>query len=656
MRYCETGINLVIDLSKNNIEKIETDIKDTELYLGGIGLNAKLLWEMVDENVDPLSEENVIIFGTGLLTGTLATGANRTIITSISPQTKLVAFSMMGGFWGPFLKFAGYDRLIIKGKADKLVYLYINNDTVEIRDASHLKGKGCYDTIKILKEEIKEKDLEILVIGPAGENKVYFASIESTKSSASRLGLGAVMGSKNLKAIVVKGTKDLYIKDGVKFHEENMKVLKFIENRLKNPLKGVMAIHAYLGAPWELKIDDEEWHTTNFSWGNARVRRKDFWNEKIAKKWAEDMRKARKRFVSCFNCPIACSALVKVDNYPESIMKCFSKLTYVFAAMVDDLDFGFKIASVAQNYGFDGYSTPQVIAFSLELLDAGILTKEDVKGLPDDKEGQFLWFLDKIAHREGIGDVLADGVYWAARKIGKGAEEFDHNTIKKHEQVPIKLGKLNPIYYLLWSTGEKINITQIEGQIPQSPLPKELAEEFVKDWIQIPTGKEERFKNFILEWEKNAKKAPFWPDIDLICELVEWQEIMHYIDDTLGICTGLSSFAYKPPYHIHNLPLFITYGTGIEYTEDMLWETAQRNRNLIRALNIIRGLRREDEAPPKDHWRKRYPEYEKELLDKNYEYRGWDKNGIPTKETLLKLKLDFVCEKLYKNKNKVKRQ
>jgi len=642
MKYCTTRCSLEIDLTTGNIEKKEIEDKEIKLFLGGIGFNAKLIYDRVPPEIHTFDEENILIFTAGFLTGTLAIGANRTIISSISPQTNYMAFSMMGGFFAPELKYAGYDRVVIKGKAPHPVYIWIKNDKVEIRDAQHLKGLSTYNTMRKIREELKEKDAQIAAIGLAGENRVYFSSIETDKSSASRLGLGAVMGSKNLKAIAVRGTNDIFIYKPVEFFKETEKVRKFIEHRLNNPIKGVMPIHAYVGAPWEMRIHDEKWHTTNFSWGNARYRRRDFWNEKIEKEWTETLEKARKKLISCYNCPISCTGIVEIPGYPPYTMKCFSKLTYVFAAMVDNLDFGLRIASIAQSYGVDGYSTPQVIAFALELYENGILTDEDLKGMPEDREGQFFWLLDRIVRREGIGDILADGVYWAARKIGKGAEKFDHNTIKKHEQIPIKLGKLNPIYYLMWATGEKANITQIEGQIPQSPLPKEYREEFVKDWIQIPTGKEERFKRFILEWGDEGKVLPFWPEIDLICELVEWQETMHYIDDTLGLCTGLSAFAYKPPYHIHNLPLFINYASGLEIGEDDLWEIAQRNRTLVRINNIRRGLRSKEEEPPEDHWKKRFPEFEKKLKEEYYKFRGWDENGIPTKETLKKLKLDFV--------------
>jgi benzoyl-CoA reductase subunit BamB len=193
MRYAETGFNLEVDLTRGNIEKVASDPKDTELYLGGLGTNAKILWDRVPPEVDAFSSENLLIFGAGLLCGTPATGCNRTILTTISPQTKLMAFSMMGGFWAPELKYAGYDKVVLSGKSEKLVYLYINNDEVEIRDASHLHGKGAIETAEIIKKELNQPKAQVAAIGLAGENRVYYASVEQGRSSASRGGIGAVM-------------------------------------------------------------------------------------------------------------------------------------------------------------------------------------------------------------------------------------------------------------------------------------------------------------------------------------------------------------------------------------------------------------------------------------------------------------------------------
>jgi aldehyde:ferredoxin oxidoreductase len=301
------------------------------------------------------------------------------------------------------------------------------------------------------------------------------------------------------------------------------------------------------------------------------------------------------------------------------------------------------IAQRATEYGVDGYSTPQVMAFALELLEDGILTYKDFPDMPEDNEGRFFYLLDKIVNREGIGDILANGTHWAAKEIGNGAEAYAHNNIKKHEQLPLKLSMLNPIYFLMYCTGEKINITQIEGQFPQAPFPKrEHREKFVKDWFQVP---DDKFKQYFLDWEPRGDNSnPYYPTPEMTCEIVDWQERMHYIDDALGMCAGLSSFHLKPPYHIHNIPKFLSAGAGFDMDEDKLSQAAKRYRTLVRAINIRRGLRRKDEKPPADHWKKRFPELEKELLDTYYTYKGWNEEGIPTEASLHELGLDFVGE------------
>jgi benzoyl-CoA reductase subunit BamB len=228
MRYAETGYNLEVDLSRGSIERVENDPKETELYLGGLGTSAKILWERVPPEVEPFSPDNLLIFSAGLLCGTPATGCNRTIVSTISPQTLLMAFSMMGGFWAPELKYAGYDKVIIRGKSPDLVYLWINNDKVEIRDASHLQGKGAIETSELITRELKEPRAQVAAIGLAGENRVFFASIEQGRSSASRAGIGAVMGDKGLKAVAVRGTKDINVARPPEFMDLCNEVLEYI--------------------------------------------------------------------------------------------------------------------------------------------------------------------------------------------------------------------------------------------------------------------------------------------------------------------------------------------------------------------------------------------------------------------------------------------
>jgi len=262
MRYAETGYNLEVDLSRGNIERVETDPRLTELHLGGNGTAAKIIWDRVPPEVDAFSPDNLLIFSAGLLVGTPVPGCNRTMVDTISPQTNFFSHSIFGGYFGPELKHAGYDKIVIRGKAPSLVYLWINNDKVEIRDAAHLKGKGAQETAAIIKEELRDPRIQVAAIGLAGENRLYMASIEHFNASAAR-GVGVVMGDKRLKAIAVRGTKDFYVANP----EELFKLcLKHSQDMQASPFVGdLMAIE------W-----NDAFHHDNFAWGNARVRRKGF--------------------------------------------------------------------------------------------------------------------------------------------------------------------------------------------------------------------------------------------------------------------------------------------------------------------------------------------------------------------------------------------
>lgn len=626
MRYAETGYNLEVDLSRGNIERVQTDPRLTELHLGGQGTAAKILWDRVPPEVDPLSPDNLLIFSAGLLGGTGIPGANRTMVNSINPQTNLQSHSIFGGFFSPELKHAGYDRIIIRGKADSLVYLWINNDKVEIRDASHLRGKGCLETAGLIQDELDDPRAQVASIGLAGENQVYAATIEHANSSASR-GVGAVMGSKNLKAIAVRGTKDIYVAKPAELWQMCDRQYQEIHD---NPDCGDVFT----------REDDESWHVDNFAWGNARERRKNLWTKQMEEDWGKTSASLRLRWTGCFNCPKDCHQVVQVPGHRIPVFqKCYSKLTYAMAAY-EDLRFDYEMLALAQEYGLDGFSTPQLLAFGIELYEAGILTDADLPDFPDNNAQRFFYLLEKLVRREGVGDKLANGVYWAARQIGKGAEAYDHNTIKKMEQLPLKLAYVNYPYFLMYATGEKMTITQIEGSFPQIPEPDpEKRKELVERWEAAP----ERFKKWFLEWEPRTN-----PPLDASIHIADWNETLHYVDDAIGMCAFLScfrgQFGMRPPYHLFNLPTYLSLATGMEMDPEKLWEIGRRNRNLVRAINVRRGLRRNDEKPPEDHWKKREPETEQQLLSDYYAYKGWTNDGVPTKETLDKLGLDYVSE------------
>ncbi len=627
MRYAEAGYNLEVDLSTGNIERVETDPKLMETHLGGQGVNAKIIWDRVKPDTKPFSEDNLLILGAGLLHATPVVGCNRTSVNTINPMTGIFGHSCMGGHFGPELKYAGYDRIIIRGKAPKLVYLYVHNERVEIRDASHLAGKGPGETTSLIREELNEPFAQVACIGLAGENKVLTASLEHGYSSASR-GPGPIMGDKKLKAIAVRGTKDINIAHPQELFELCLKMKKWI-----NDSDGC--------GDWMAVDEDDSFHHNNFAWGNSRTRIKNYWSEELQDRWTRWKYDNMDRQAGCYNCPKGCINVISWPGTKRFGYKCYGKDTYHMAAF-KELDYTYGMLGQCLDWGVDSYSTPQAIALGIELYDNGVLTDQDIPNFPTDPGDRVKFLLEKIVHREGIGDILANGSWWASRMI-PGAESFEHNTVKKMEQLPIKLGKLNPAYYLMIATGEKMAITQIEGSFPQDPIRDPVKrKEFVDKWDAAPYQK---FKDMFMNWEKRDQIS-----IEDTCALTDWNEAMHYIDDSTGLCGFVSSFrgqfGGQVAYSFNNVPDIIHLATGMEIDKEGLWEICRRNRDLVRCINNRLGMRRVDDDPPKDHWAVRNPELEEKLLDAYYDFRGWTKDAIPTKAELQRVGLDYVADEL----------
>ena len=629
MRYAETGYNLEIDLTTGNIERVESDPKYTEEHLGGTGIAARLIWERVPPETDPFSPDNLLIVGTGLMVGTPVPTANRTVFSTISPVTNFFSFSLMGGYFGPELKHAGYDRIIFRGKAEDLVYLYINNDKVEIRDATHLRGMGAQATAYQLKKELGDQRVQVAAIGLAGENRVFYSSVEHSNASASR-GVGVIMGDKRIKAIAVRGTKDFQV---ISPEECFTVCLKHSQEIGTSPLNGdLMAIE------W-----NDAFHHDNFAWGNSRVRRRGYWTQELEDRWKDYTLSIRDRLQGCYNCPKNCHLVVKPPGRQRYMVKCYGKGVWHMAAF-KEIEFSFDAMAVSQELGFDTYSACQTIAYAVELYDNGVLSDQDLPDFPEDTGDRFFYLMDMIAHRRGVGDKLADGMWRAARSIGNGAEKWEHNCIKKFEQLPLKLGKINYTYYLMYCCSDKMGINQAEGSYPQDATKDPVdRQKFVDEWISAP----ERFRKFYMEWEPRTN-----PTFEAAMHIADWNEIMHYVDDATGLCAFCSSFRGQfgggTAYHIYNVPYFIKITNGMDIDADDLWRIARRNRNLVRSINVSRGLRRKDEVPPDDHWAVREPENEERIIHEYYEYKGWTSDGIPSKDTLDSLGLGFVADEFIK--------
>ncbi|MGB9438486.1 MAG: aldehyde ferredoxin oxidoreductase N-terminal domain-containing protein, partial [Desulfobacterales bacterium] len=420
MHYGSAGKNLEINLSTGKSLKTEVDTTARGMYLGGRGTNTKLFWDRVPPETDPYSADNLMVFGVGILTGTLAPGANRTILTTLSPQTNLQTYSSLGGFWGAELKHAGYDNLIVSGKSSKPAYLWINGDKAEIRDASHLWGKDVRETSKIIRDELKQNRAQVLSIGQAGENRVLAATIEhGSGTGASRAGVGAVMGDKKLKAIAVYGTNDIHIARPADFYELCEHILKKTDG-----------IRAYFD---RMSYECHEWFMNNWAWGNLGPKRPfdnaGEYHENFVKEFSS-------RTLGCFNCTLACKVNIKLPEGEYCSVKCQSWFAFMFAVKTRDLLFNARCVNLCEKFGLDTVSTACNIAFAIDLFEKGILTKADTQGEDLEWENQdlVLALIGKIARREGIGDILADGVYEAARQIGRSALKHAYH-IKKLEMI-----------------------------------------------------------------------------------------------------------------------------------------------------------------------------------------------------------------------------
>jgi aldehyde:ferredoxin oxidoreductase len=649
MSYGATGFDLEVDLTRGNIEKFKTDPGVTALHLGGQGAAARLLWDRVPPEVEPDSPRNLLIFSAGPLVGTPVPGANHTTVSTISPQSNFHVSSGFEGFFGPELKQAGYDNLVIRGKSPELVYLWIHNDRVEIREAGHLQGKSPLETAALIQQELGDPGIQVAAIGLAGENRVCQASIGHANSAASR-GVGVVMGDKGLKAIAIRGTRDLKLARPAELFPLCNRQYRDIYD---NPHCGDLL----------LSEDDASWHVKNLPWRDAKKRVKAFGSEELEAQWAlrvetdqvtmqwenysQEYEEVHETVVEtsellrgtgCYNCPKECHKAFSLPGGRKYFMKSFTKLAYAMAAYAT-LPLNYDVLFAMQEYGLDEFAMPPVFAFVLELYDSGRLSDAELPDFPADGSGRFLYLVDKVARREGLGALLADGLDQAARQLGDGAEA-GVRSVKKFAQLPLELKEAHYPAYLMYAAGDKPDITQSEGSFPQLPLPSKKARSaFVKQWDAAP----ERFKQWFLAWEP-GRQLP----VEAAVEIADWNESMHYADDALGICPLLSSFrgqfGGRPPYHQGNLPELYTLATGATLDAERLLEISRRNRQLVRAINIRRGLQRADETAPQGLWPDPDPEVERRHLEAYYAFKGWTPEGVPSRATLERLGLQEVSE------------
>ncbi len=422
------GKILFVNLSTGEIKEETPDESLYRDYMGGYGVGARILYDRMKPRVDPLGPDNILGIVTGPLTGTPAPTGARYCAVAKSPLTGGWGDANSGGHFAPVLKFSGYDAVFFTGASDKPVYLFIDNGKAELKDAGHLWGKDCYDTEDTLKAELG-KDTEVICIGQSGEKLALISCIITDRGAAAgRSGLGAVMGSKKLKAVVAKGNKDVPMADKAKADE----LRKELVDRMNKPNPdGSMSFAQRFGKYGTAGMADRSAHSGDTpvkNWGGIGITDVPDVSGLDGDLAIENI----DRRAGCWHCPIACESRLKAGTgeykYPAGIRRVEYETQGSFGVMCGNTDKeSLNMAThICNSNGLDTISAGCVIAFAIECYENGILTKEDTDGieLTWGNHRAMMAMTEKMAKREGLGDILADGVKVAAEKIGKGAEKY----------------------------------------------------------------------------------------------------------------------------------------------------------------------------------------------------------------------------------------
>ena len=601
MRGGYIGKILRVNLSTGKIGEEPIDEETAKKFIGARGYAAKIIYDEVNPKADPLGPENKLIFATGPLTLTPSPTSGRYDVVTKSPLNNVIAGSNSGGFWGPELKKAGYDILIVEGKSEKPVYLWITEDNVEIKDATHLWGKDTYKTTDAIIQELGgDKQIKVACIGPAGENLVKFSAIINDKTrAAGRTGVGAVMGSKNFKAIATRGHKRAPIANPDKFKE----VLKTAMDKIKAngvtsqglPKYGTMVLN---------HIIDEHglYPTRNFQTGAFEGVDKVS-GEKLAETYLVKNK-------PCYGCPIGCGRVVKLPDGEEGEGPEY-ETSWAFSADcgVDDLIAVVKANNMCNKMGLDTISTGATIASAMELYEKGYLKKEEFDGEPELRFGNteaILHYPEAIALRKGLGDKLAKGSYEFAKAHG-------------HPELSMSVKKQDlPAYDPRGAQGHGLEYaTSNRGGC------------HVRGYMISPEilGLPEKIDPFVTEGKAQWVKT--------------FQDLTAVIDSE-GLCL-FTSFALGAD----DYAALLSAVTGVEYSVDEALKAGERVWNLERLWNLKAGLTKADDTLPERFLKTPMPEGAAKgqvvhldvMLPEYYKLRGWDKDGVPTEERLEELGL-----------------
>jgi aldehyde:ferredoxin oxidoreductase len=601
------GKVLRIDLSSESFKKEEIEEQTRRKFLGGRGLGAKILYDELPAGTDPFSAENIVVIATGPLTGTKTPSSGRHVVVSKSPATGGMTFTSSGGTWAAELRKVGYDAIVIKGKAEKPTYLWISDGNVEFRDASKYWGKLVIEVDDGIRGETDE-EAKVLQIGIGGEKKSCMAAIMNEKyRAAGRTGLGAVLGSKNLKAIALKGTKEVEVINSVAMSRAADKALKKIAE--SDVTKEGGALNTYgTGVLTNIQNASGIYPTRNFQTGVFADAEK-ISGERIAETILE-------KRTACYECPMECGSWIKIDKGKYKGIEGESleyETSWAFGGQcgVSDLGAVAKANYICNEYGLDTISVGNTIGFAMELFEKGIISKKDVGfKLKFGDADAMVRMTELIAKREGFGDVLADGTRKAAEKIGKGSEYY---------AMQVK-GLEFPAYDPRGAMGIGLNFaTANRGGCHVSGFT------IAAETVGAP-----------------MKVDPFDASEEKVNLTILFQDFTAAIDSAVNC-------------------LFLTFAIGAEEYADMIagaagWDgygveeflkTGERIFSLERLFNKREGFGKKDDTLPERLLKEPMPEGPakgkvhplEKMLTVYYEKRGYDENGHPTEDKLKELGL-----------------
>ena len=613
------GSILRVNLTDGTVRQHPTEEHLAHAFLGGRGLNIKRLWDELPAHTDGLSPQNVLVIGAGPLVGTLFPGGARFNISAMSPQTGILGDGNAGGFFAPELKFSGHDQVVITGRAEHPVYLWIKDDRVELRDARHLWGLDTWEATAAIKQELGDPDVQVATIGPGAENGVRFAGVfVNLNRPVARTGMGTVMASKNLKAIAVRGSRLIPAANMARFSELIERLDSLIYNhpeyeirRRLGTTKLIKALNAIGGLPGR-----------HFQQGCSADA------DAVSGEAIEAHYKVKSK--ACFACTIPCSRYLEVRDprFPNLRLEgpeYESLAGFTVRVGNNDLAFALHCVDLCNRYGIDAITLSEVISWSMECRQRGLLADAEADGL------DLSWgnretieaLIHKVAHREGYGDTLADGVRAAAEKLGRGAELAMHSKGLEVFQADVRTIKAYGLGNAVASRGA--------DHLRSEP------------WFEFSGDAQEGIRRY------GIPETAFRLEHKGKGLVVKHFEEMAAIADALGVCKN--TYNNMEVLDWEGTAELLQAATGWAWTGEEVRQAGERIVNLERLFIAREGITRRDDTLPRRFLAEPLAagcgessgavlELEP-MLDEYYRARGWDvETGLPTPEKLAELGLE----------------